>query len=92
MALDIFKLQGVQQMLGNLLRAAAPELADQVNEIANTAIALKEQFDRIEHRQIAIMAHLGIADLGEDHGGKDLGGLDRGNPVASNGTGKQAGK
>lgn len=92
MAIEIFKLQGVQQMLGNLLRAAAPELAEQVNEIANTAIALKEQFDRIERRQIAIMAHLGIADLGDDHGGRNVGGLDCENSVASNGAGKQAGK
>lgn len=97
MALEqMLKLSGVQAVLKNLLTAAAPELGAQVNEIANTIIAFKDQCDRIERRQILICQHLGI-DIGDSNAENSRGttvgfdGGERGANGASNGAGKQTG-
>jgi hypothetical protein len=54
----LLNMGGVQMMLGNLLKAAAPQLGEQVNEIAKVILAFKEQADRIEARQKIIDAKL----------------------------------
>jgi hypothetical protein len=63
---NMLAMSGVQQMLGNLLKSAAPEIAQQVDQIANVAIDLKAQVDRIEASLKRIETHLGIS--GEQHG------------------------
>lgn len=61
MALEkILQSSGVQMMLRNLLAAAAPDLAAQVEDVANVINAFKQQLDRIETNQQRIMLRLGI--------------------------------
>lgn len=82
----MLNMGGVQMMLGNLLKAAAPQLAEQVSEIGKVIIAFKEQTDRIERQNLLIMKHLGIGENENDNRGT-TGSLTE----ASNGAGKQAG-
>jgi|HubBroStandDraft_4_1064222.scaffolds.fasta_scaffold01290_10 hypothetical protein len=56
----LLQMGGVQMMLGNLLKAAAPQLGEQVNEIAKVILEFKNQASRIEANQLLIMSHLGI--------------------------------
>ena len=97
----LLQMGGVQMMLGNLLKAAAPQLADQVNEIAKVIVAFKEQSDRneatlrqIENQLCLIRAHLGITLGDENATGKSTEnnrGLAGGPYDANFGLGKQTG-
>jgi len=59
---------GMQQMIMNILKSAAPDLAKQVDDVAVTVASFKAQLDRIEARQHIIMQHL---DIGDDHAGSE---------------------
>lgn len=93
---NMLAMSGVQQMFGNLLKSVAPEIAAQVEQIANVAIDLKAQVDRMEAQQLEIMRHLGISVVaqtaaGELNGGKDLRGSIDGTVGASHGIGNETG-
>jgi hypothetical protein len=88
---NMLKLSGVQAVLKNLLTAAAPELGAQVNEIANVILAFKEQCDRIERQQLAIMQHLEIPTVrGEPFNAADLGGTTERSSKANGDAGSKA--
>jgi hypothetical protein len=61
--MNMLELPGVQMMLGNLIKAAAPELTEKVAEISKVVLAFKAQSDRIEASQAEILKRL--EQLGE---------------------------
>lgn len=56
--MSLLENKGVQMMLAQLLKNAAPQLGQQVEEIGNVVIAFKQQLDRIEAQQKLILDHL----------------------------------
>lgn len=56
----------VQQMLITMLRTAAPELAEQVDGIAEVVRSFKDQNDRIEKKLDLVMKHLDITEQSHD--------------------------
>jgi hypothetical protein len=56
--MDFLQSKGVQMMLQNIVKAAAPELVEKVSEISAVIIAFKDQLDRIEARQLEIVGRM----------------------------------
>lgn len=54
---------GMDLMIKNMMRSMGIEpeqIVEQVKNIGETIVAFKEQMDRIERNQVAIMKHLNI--------------------------------
>lgn len=87
---------GMQQMIMNMLKNAAPELAKQVDGVAVTVASFKAQLDRIEARQHIIMKHFEIEEnhatgSGDESEPARIGGNPQRNSGTLNGAGKQTG-
>ena len=73
-------------LLGNLLKAAAPELAAQMSEIAVTVVAFAERLKSVEQQNNLILEKLEQIQngrIGKDH--QILAGTERANPATLNG-------
>lgn len=57
--MSIFDGAGMQMMVANMIKMAAPDLIEKVEEFTKTVLAVKAQLDRIEQQQNQILARLG---------------------------------
>jgi hypothetical protein len=85
--MNILELPGVQTMVGNMIKTAAPELTAKVEEIQNLIVAFKQQLDRIEAQQIEIRKLLG--ELHHGPGIEGIEGIDGSDRAANNGAGTE---
>jgi hypothetical protein len=95
MGLNLLESKGVQMMLGSIVKSAAPELVEKVQEFSAIFLAFKEQMDRVEATQRQILGELNELGSGNQstpriHGANGRGVENADGPGADGG--KQAGE
>ncbi len=77
---------GMQDMLLNLVKNAAPDIVEKVDNVAAMAVAFKQQLDRIEVTQIELFKNVQkLLEAQNGRTGKDNQGIS----ATLNGAGKQ---
>jgi len=71
--MDFLKSAGVQNMLAQIVKTAAPDLVEHIDNFAAMVKAFKDQLDRMEARQIRIEQLLTEKIHGHDTGSEGAG-------------------
>lgn len=87
----LLELKGVQGVLVQVVKAAAPQLTETIEGFAGLLKDFINQLDRVEQNQQQILTVLGAdyAGTGNGNSAADNRGQIGGNVIAINGTGKQ---